>query len=151
MLILIMLIFRLKVTCSDKFSSVGNIITIDDSRNKRSSVAEKLSDSSLFKLRQKRQTKGAESSIMCNNLKIPLISLEPLSYSTNVLNSILNIQSVFILYYYFYFGTVHCSYYEWRARRYVQPLFPALLEGSSNSSNQHHCKWLKMFLFAILQ
>jgi len=80
----------LKVTCSDKFSSVGNIITIDDYRNKRSSVAEKLSDSSLFKLRQKRQTKQSESSVMCNSLKIPLTSLEPYSYSTNFTVHIMN-------------------------------------------------------------
>lgn len=80
----------LKVTCSEKFNSVGNIITIDDYRNKRSSVAEKLSDSSLFKLRQKRQAKPSESSVMCNNLKIPLLTLEPLSYSTNFTVHIMN-------------------------------------------------------------
>ncbi len=85
---------RLKVRCSSKFNSIGNIITVDDPRNKRNSVAEKLSDSSLFSrsARPKRNTanesldvpEGSNGSITCNNLKIPLSSSEANSFSTNV-------------------------------------------------------------------
>lgn len=85
---------RLQVKCSNKFNSVGNIITVDDPRNKRNSVAEKLSDSSLFKsARPKRSSSSTEvtpsdpskKTVTCNNLTIPLILIEPSVYSTNVL------------------------------------------------------------------
>ncbi|KZS13991.1 Protein GPR108 [Daphnia magna] len=83
----------LNVRCSSKFNSIGNIITVDDPRNKRNSVAEKLSDSSLFSrsARPKRNVQNesldvAEASnvsVTCNNLKIPLSSSDGNSFSTN--------------------------------------------------------------------
>ena len=83
--------------CSSKFNSIGNIITVDDPRNKRNSVAEKLSDSSLFSLvRPKRNAarnesftrdtvQSNEAAVTCSNLTIPLTPLESSNtFSTNV-------------------------------------------------------------------
>lgn len=86
--------YRLKVRCSSRFNSIGNIITVDDPRNKRNSVAEKLSDSSLFSrnARTKRNilnesldvAEASNVSVTCNTLKIPLSSSDGNSFSTNV-------------------------------------------------------------------
>ncbi|EFX74656.1 hypothetical protein DAPPUDRAFT_199743 [Daphnia pulex] len=83
----------LKVRCSSRFNSIGNIITVDDPRNKRNSVAEKLSDSSLFSrnARTKRNilnesldfAEASNVSVTCNTLKIPLSSSDGNSFSTN--------------------------------------------------------------------
>jgi hypothetical protein len=67
---------------------------VDDPRNKRNSVAEKLSDSSLFSrnARTKRNilnesldvAEASNVSVTCNTLKIPLSSSDGNSFSTNV-------------------------------------------------------------------
>lgn len=98
---------RLKVVCSSKFNSIGNIITVDDPRNKRNSVAEKLSDSSLFlNVRPKRNaasnestpTPSNEAAVTCSNLTIPLTPLETANtFSTNVrVNSLTYCVGIFL-------------------------------------------------------
>lgn len=125
--------FRLNVRCSSKFNSIGNIITVDDPRNKRNSVAEKLSDSSLFSrsARPKRNVLNesldvaevSNVSVTCNNLKIPLSSLDGVSFSTNVGSNCLAAYSrIFII----PPILVHSKHQTFGRRRHVQPIFPPL-------------------------
>ena len=127
--------YRLKVRCSSKFNSIGNIITVDDPRNKRNSVAEKLSDSSLFSrnARTKRNivnesldvAEASNVSVTCNTLKIPLSTSDGNSFSTNVWIDcfnfliLLNEDSAIV---------VHSKHKTFRRRRHVQPLFPSLFQ-----------------------
>ena len=89
--------FRLEVTCSEKFNSIKNVITVDDPRNKRSSVSEKLRDSSLFGSRQKRNQISEippkplpTETVTCKDVQISLTLHPPSTYSTNVISLLLN-------------------------------------------------------------
>lgn len=114
---------------------------MDDPRNKRNSVAEKLSDSSLFSrsARPKRNVQNesldvAEASnvsVTCNNLKIPLSSSDGNSFSTNVkINSSSALPTVFIYMCIFFIFPiiVHSKYQTFRRRGHVQPLFSSLFQ-----------------------
>ncbi len=147
----------LQVRCSSKFNSIGNIITVDD-RNKRNSVAEKLSDSNLFSPVQTRPRRSPDedlsyntsTTITCNKLQIPLTLMsEPNTFSTNV-SKIYHITHFTISYWMSYalylinilFYIVYCAYQAWRWGRHVQSLFPSLFQGRySTSTYKHYCKF----------